>query len=446
LITSLSLGVMGPATAAEPTAPDAWTPLLTRDLRNFTTKGNWKVDDQGVLSIVPREGETGWKRFDAYLYTKEQYTHFRIALEFKLPARGNSGLFFRVQDMKSPVDKGMEVQILDRGGQGKKPSDKPLSHHDMGGIIKVKGATKYTLNKPGEWNAMVVTAVGQRVTVEVNGEVVNRVDLSKTARKDHPLTGHLALQDHGGPAWFRNVRVQVLNDKGEIDSAGKDAATEWTPPDDSWVSLFNGKDLSGWVTPKAEHTWQVKDGVIDYEAKGGNLVTEKRYRNYKLHIEWRFKRTAGKGYTATLCDADGEPIAGPDGKPKTVTFPNADSGIFLRGTGMTQVNLWCWPCGSGQMWSFRNHKDPEVRKGAWPDKNADKPVGEWNVFDITLVGETVTIVNNGVTVARKARMPGIPAEGPIALQHHGGKKKGKDEWSSASALIQFRRIWIKELP
>ncbi len=40
-------------------------------------------------------------------------------------------------------------------------------------------------------------------------------------------------------------------------------------------------------------------------AQGGNLATEKKYKNYELHIEWRFKRTAGKGYTATLVDGDG---------------------------------------------------------------------------------------------------------------------------------------------
>ncbi|MFP6906309.1 MAG: DUF1080 domain-containing protein [Verrucomicrobiota bacterium] len=220
---------------------------------------------------------------------------------------------------------------------------------------------------------------------------------------------------------------------------------EWKPSGEGWVSLFNGKDLSGWKTPGAKHTWQVIDGVIDYEAMGGNLATEKRYTDWELHIEWRFKRTEGRGYTATLVDGDGTPIPGPDGKPQKKTFPNADSGIFVRGNGQSQVNLWCWPCGSGQMWAFKGHKDPEVRKGAWPDKNADKPVGEWNAFDITLKGDTINIVNNGVTVARETRMPGIPAEGPIVLQHHGGKNAKTGEWSSASALIQFRNIWIREL-
>jgi hypothetical protein len=228
-------------------------------------------------------------------------------------------------------------------------------------------------------------------------------------------------------------------------TAGGTAAEDWKPEGEGWISLFNGKDLSGWRTPGGDHTWKVVDGVIDYEAKGGNLTTEQSFGNYQLHIEWRFKRTAGPHYRATLVDGDGTPLKDEDGQPIVKGFPNADSGIFVRGSGASQVNLWCWPCGSGQMWAFRNHKDPDVRKGAWPDKNADKPVGEWNTFDITLRGDRITIVNNGVTVAKDAQMPGIPAEGPIVLQHHGGFNEKKNEWSAASALVQFRNIWIRPL-
>jgi hypothetical protein len=231
------------------------------------------------------------------------------------------------------------------------------------------------------------------------------------------------------------------NEAAKKSSAGSPVFAQWTPPDKGWVSLFNGKDLTGWQTPKGEHTWQ----VIDYEAKGGNLVTKKTFKNYKLHIEWRIKRTEGDEYTTTLVDGDGVPIKDKNGRPQRKTFPNADSGVFLRGGGMSQLNILCWPCGSGQMWRFKNHENPEVRKGAWPDKNADKPVGEWNAFDIELIGEAVTVVLNGETIA-VTRMPGIRKSGPIALQHHGGYDEKTKKWNSMSALVQFRNIWIKELP
>ncbi len=223
------------------------------------------------------------------------------------------------------------------------------------------------------------------------------------------------------------------------------AGAQSKPEGDGWVSLFNGKDFTGWVLPKKDHTWQVLDGVMDYEAKGGHLVTEKEYSDYVLHIEWRFKRTEGKPYNAKLYNPDGTQKKDANGKPMTKPVKNADSGIYLRGTGKTQVNLWCWPCGSGQMWAFQSHKDPKVRAGAIPKMCADKPVGEWNTMEITLIKDVVTVVLNGKTVMDKSMMPGIPERGPITLQHHGGYNEKNKTWSSASALTQFRNIWIKEL-
>ena len=77
--------------------------------------------------------------------------------------------------------------------------------------------------------------------------------------------------------------------------------------------------------------------------------------------------------------------------------------------------------------------------------NADKPVGEWNEMEITMKGETVTVVLNGKTVIDQSKMPGIGTKGPIVLQHHGGYNAKNKTWSSASALIQFRNLSIKEM-
>ncbi len=221
--------------------------------------------------------------------------------------------------------------------------------------------------------------------------------------------------------------------------------SDWQPQGEGWIQLFNGKDLTGWRTPSREHTWKVIDGVIDYEAQGGNLTSEQEFGDYQLHLEWRFKRTAGPPYRAKLFNPDGTQKTDADGKPLFQPVANADSGVFLRGSGQTQVNIWCWPCGSGQLWAFHGSKDPEVRKGALPRENADKPVGEWNTFDITMKGDRATVVLNGRTVIDNAHMPGIPKRGPIVLQHHGGYNAKTKQWNSASALIQFRNIWIKPL-
>ncbi|MBC8347070.1 MAG: DUF1080 domain-containing protein, partial [Verrucomicrobia bacterium] len=215
--------------------------------------------------------------------------------------------------------------------------------------------------------------------------------------------------------------------------------------DKGFVSLFNGKDLKGWKTPAGTHAWKVIDGVIDYEAKGGNLVTEKSFGDYTLRLDWRFKRTAGPPYNAKIFDAEGNQKKGKDGKPMTKPVKNADSGIFVRGSGNSQVNLWCWPCGSGHLWAFHQSDNPSIRKGAMPKLNADKPVGEWNEMEITMKGETATVIMNEKTVIDRSEMPGVGTKGPIVLQHHGGYDEKNKTWSSASALIQFRNIKIKAL-
>ena len=123
---------------------------------------------------------------------------------------------------------------------------------------------------------------------------------------------------------------------------------------------------------------------------------------------------------AKIFDQDGNQKVDANGKPMTRPVKNADSGIFVRGSGKSQVNLWCWPCGSGQLWAFHKSEDPVLRKGALPKVNADKPVGQWNEMKITMKGETVSVVLNGKTVLDKSKMPGVGNKGPIVLQHHGG--------------------------
>jgi len=221
---------------------------------------------------------------------------------------------------------------------------------------------------------------------------------------------------------------------------------------DGFVQLFNGKDLAGWKIPEGDNGhWKVVDGVIDYdaqsEAKGSkNLWTQDPFGDYILHIEWRFKRTTGL-YAMPTIGADGSYKTDADGSVIKTPTPNADSGIFLRGTGGSQVNLWCWPIGSGELWSVRNNKKltPELRAAAVPKVRADKPVGQWNSMDITMMGDRVTVMLNGKTVIENAQIPGILERGPIGLQHHGGLNKRTGEMSPASSLIQFRNVWVKAI-
>ena len=226
------------------------------------------------------------------------------------------------------------------------------------------------------------------------------------------------------------------------------AAKPKPPKGEGWECLFNGKDFTGWAAGrrgrgKGKIRWTVVDGTIDNDGKAGHsLWTQKQFADFTLHIEWRFKRTAGK-YPMPIILPDGSYKKDKDGKVIKIPTPNADSGIFVRGG--PQVNLWCWPCGSGELWSYRNNRrmPPEVRAGSVPKVKADKPVGQWNTFLITMTGERITVVLNGKTVIDNTPLPGIAPKGPIGLQHHGGPR-GKG-WSSATSFIQFRNIWVKRL-
>ena len=126
-------------------------------------------------------------------------------------------------------------------------------------------------------------------------------------------------------------------------------------------------------------------------------------------------------------------------------LPNADSGILMR--GKDQVQVWCWPIGSGEIWGTRLNEDlpAEERAKAVPKFHADNPVGQWNTYDITMRGDRVTVYLNNILVIENALMPGIPESGPIGLQHHGGIDKKTGDYDGASSLIQFRNILIKEL-
>jgi len=223
-------------------------------------------------------------------------------------------------------------------------------------------------------------------------------------------------------------------------------------PSAGFTSLFNGKDLTGWKVPAGDDGhWKVVDGVIDYDAQSQapgedkNLWSVGEYGDFVLRLEWRIKETPYTNPNVPIIRYDGTHKKGPDGKEIKLAVPDSDSGVFLRGASKAQVNIWCWPTGSGEVYGYRmDEKMPTaVRAGVTPKANADKDVGQWNAFEITMKGDRLTVVLNGVTVLENAQLPGVPAKGPLALQHHGQKKDGV--WTGPPSLVQFRNLSIKEL-
>jgi hypothetical protein len=227
--------------------------------------------------------------------------------------------------------------------------------------------------------------------------------------------------------------------------AGQDAL----PP--GFTPIFNGKDLAGWRVPAGDNGhWRLVDGVIDYDAESEaagdkSLWTEREYGDFILRLDWRIKDTPYTNPNVHIVKPDGTSKLDAAGKPVLMAVPDSDSGVYLRGESKAQVNIWAWPVGSGEVYGYRtDEKMPaSVRAGVTPKKLADRNIGEWNTFEITVKGSRLTVVLNGESVIENADLPGLPPRGRIALQHHGSKKDGV--WTSPPALVQFRRIFIKEL-
>jgi hypothetical protein len=194
---------------------------------------------------------------------------------------------------------------------------------------------------------------------------------------------------------------------------------------EEWVPLFNGKDLSGWkkfVDPRSkvdpDQIWSVRNGQIRCEGKVfGYLLTEKEYGDYILRVDWRW----------------GDKV-----------FQSRNSGVFLHVSGPDKI----WPKGveaqlmsghAGDFWLVDDFKlrvdpsrrDPRVGRHYFRMKDhVEKPIGEWNRYEITCKGDTIKLVINGQLVNQASGAEA--ARGKILLQSEG-------------AEVYFRNIELKHL-
>ena len=147
------------------------------------------------------------------IWTRERFGDFVLELEFN--TTGNSGLFFRTDNPRNPVQTGIEMQVERPGGP---------SRHSVGAFYDLQ-APNSNAAKDG-WNHVTLTAKGNLLTVAMNGVEVNRMDLDKwstpgqnpdgsknkfaKALKDFKREGHIGFQDHGNPVRYRNIRIRRL--------------------------------------------------------------------------------------------------------------------------------------------------------------------------------------------------------------------------------------------
>ncbi|HXT57232.1 MAG TPA: DUF1080 domain-containing protein [Pirellulales bacterium] len=412
-----------------------WTPLFNgRDLTGWVNvncaPGTFTARDEMIVSTgVP----TG------VLRTEKQYENFILELEWKhLHPKGNAGLFVWSDPVTAPgvpFCRAIEVQILDGLN-----TENYTSHGD---VFAIHGATmqpdrphpggwarclpsERRAKPAGEWNHYRVECRDGVLKLAVNGKVVSGGSACS------PRKGYLCLESEGSECHFRNLRIQELP---STDPKPEDVADE----DRGFKSLYTGVDLAGWkAEPGHEGHWKAENWILAYdgksEASDKNLWSAKEYGDFELIVDWRLNAPPEEQLRPLILPS-GEYAKDDDGKPKTVAVQDAgDSGIYLRGNSKSQVNIWCCPVGSGGVFGYRIDKKvpAEVRAGVTPKIKADHPLGEWNRFLITMRGDRLSVKLNGRTVLDDAQLPGVPARGPIALQHHGHS-------------IQFANIYVKEL-
>jgi hypothetical protein len=249
-----------------------------KSLDGWTTSGSkeaWRVADG---SIVTGGGGDGW-----WLRTTRQYRDFELKLDFQIPKDGNSGVGLRSSTGGDPAFTGMEVQILDTAGQ-------QPGLTNCGAVYDAIAPKAMAVKPPGEWNTYTIRLVGDTIDATLNGVVIHageKLDnrgYIHTPDKVSPLrdrlpTGYIALQEHGNPAHFRNIKIHNLSPD---------------PDPGDFKPLFNGKDLAGWNS-NGMANWSVDDGAIVGHDGPGHLFTDRTFKNFELRAQVRVNANGNGG-------------------------------------------------------------------------------------------------------------------------------------------------------
>jgi sugar phosphate isomerase/epimerase len=191
--------------------------LFEKDLSNALRGAkDWALGDDGVLSPTP----TG----HGDIWTKERYGDFILELDFKVPEKGNSGVFIRGADLSNWIHTTIEIQIHATTDGAK--------HGQCGAVYDCLSPSKDATKKPGEWNRYVITCLDNKIYVNLNGEDIIDMDLDywteahrnpdppiaagtrnkfNIAYKDMAREGHIGLQYHGNMIWFKNLKIKSFD-------------------------------------------------------------------------------------------------------------------------------------------------------------------------------------------------------------------------------------------
>ena len=384
------------ALAMGTTQEEAFTPLFDgnslKGWVNITCAPDTFVARDGVIAVSGAP--------ICEIRTERMYENFVLELEYQhLQPLGNAGVFIWADALPArgqPFLRAIEVQVLDG-----RNSETYTSHGDVfaihGAVLTPdrphpKGAmrslpSEHRAKGPGEWNHYRITARDGTLKLAVNGkEVSGGYDIS-------PRKGYIALESEGAPVLFRNIRIRELPSSASL--APQQVATAY----EGHRSLYDGKSLTGWLTPADRATrWKPTDWTLTHQGDASRaplaLLSSATFGNVEVIADWRWSDKAALATQAG--DA-------------------AHSAKSIPGARITVAPT------SG----------PQVR-----------PPGEWNRVVQRILGNTLTSSINGQPVAERVQQRGLPAMGRVALVP---AIQGDDGYVGQDRKIEFANVFVKPL-
>ena len=359
---------------------------------------HWSVQD----GILVNDGH------GLYLTSEEEFSNFELLIDYKTVPKADSGIYLKAVPQVQIWDYTEEAKFgigADKGSGGLWNNSKGAKGKDP--LVRA--------DKPfGEWNSFRIRQIGSRTWVWMNGKLlVDNAIMENYFDRSRPLfpQGPIQLQTHGGEISWRNVFVREISPDEATDILRESA------DDKGFVSIFNGKDLSGWQGATA--SYDVVDGAIQCrKGTGGNLFTEKEYSDFVVRLEIKTP-PAGNNGLAIRYPGKGNPAF--DGMTELqvldVEYPGKLAPYQFHGSAYSMV-----PAHRGYLY----------------------PAGHWNYQEVTVVGSKIKVELN-VSVILDCDLADVTDEAKI--KQHPGKdlKSGFFGFAGHNDPVQFRNITIKEL-
>lgn len=367
-------------------------------------RADWIVED-GCLVYLG----TGYDN----LCSEKQYGDFEMYVEWMLDPAGkepDAGIYLRATP---------QVQIWDtsRVNVGAQVGSGGLYNNQ----VNESKPSKVADNKLGEWNTFYIKMVGDRVTVDFNGErVVDNVILENYWDRSKPIfaTEQIELQAHGSKCYFRNIYVKELKRQEPFQLSEQEKK-------EGFQVLFDGTNMYEWQGNTGDYI--LEDGCISMvpsRSFGGNLYTKKEFANFIYRFEFQLT-------------------------------PGANNGVGLRAplegdaayVGMESQILDCeHPIYKG-ITPYQHHGSIYgILKADESHKTAMKPVGEWNEEEIICDGDNIKVTLNGVVIVEGNIREAVKNGTPDKKEHPGlFNKKGHIGFLGHGSPVKFRNIRVKEL-